>query len=301
MPNPSVEIIADTVSGCGESPFWDRLRERLVWVDINGRAICNLQPSTGAVERRATSDFPTAIALRQDRCDAVVSFANGVSLFDLETGAATPLAMPDPTPGNRLNEAKCDARGRLWVGSMQTNLNPDGTMRPMDRASGALFRVDADGTVTQHSPFEIGISNTMAWTSDGATFYFGDTERNVIYAYDFNAEAGTVANRRPFFEGYGYGAPDGSCIDDAGCLWNARYGGGRIVRITPEGKVDREMKLPVTNPTCCAFGGADLTTLFVTSARGSLGAAALVDNPAEGSLLAIEGLGRGLPGARFAG
>lgn len=301
MPNPTVEIIADTISSLGESPIWDRLRERVVWVDIIGRSVCTLRVSTGEVERRATSDFPTAIAMRQDRCDAVVCFANGVSLLDFETGAASPLAIPDPTPGNRLNEAKCDARGRLWVGSMQTNLNPDGTVRPMDRTSGALFRIDADGTVTQHSPFEIGISNTMAWTADGATFYFGDSSRDVIFAYDFNAEAGSIANQRPWFEGYGHGVPDGSCIDEAGCVWNARYGGGRLVRITPEGKVDRELELPVTNPTSCAFGGADLTTLFVTSARSDLSAAALVDNPAEGSLLAIAGLGRGLPGARFAG
>lgn len=299
MATPDITPIAGTASELGESPFWDQHHGRLHFVDIVGRAVAVLDPSSGAVRRHATADFPTAIALRRGGGGAVVSFAGGVALFDLETGTASPLAVPDPTPGNRLNEGKCDPQGRFWAGSMQTNLEPDGSERAMDRNSGALFRVDADGTVTQHSPHDIGISNTMAWTADGGTFYFGDSLRNTIFAYDFDAEAGVVSNRRVHFEGFDRGVPDGSCIDEDGCLWNARYGGGCIVRVTPAGKVDRVIDLPVTNATSCAFGGSAGDTLFVTSSRVGIDPAARAANPSEGAVLAIAGLGRGAPGAEF--
>lgn len=298
MANPSIELIPGTVCELGEGPFWDTDQARLLFVDIIGRRVLTLVPATGAVTRVPTEDFPTAIALRRGGEGAIVSMAGGVVLFDLASGETTPFATPDAMDGNRLNEAKCDPAGRFWTGSMQTNLMPDGSPRAMDRNSGALFRVDPDGSVTQASPHEIGISNTMAWTADGATFYFGDSLRNTIFAYDFDAGTGTPSNPRPFFSGYPHGVPDGSTIDTDGCLWNARYGGGRLVRISPRGEIDREIELPVANPTSCAFGGPDFRTLYVTSARGEDAAAA---SPADGSLLAIEGLAQGLAPDRFAG
>ena len=139
-------------------------------------------------------------------------------------------------------------RGRFWVGSMQTNLNFDGTDRKMDSNCGALFRVDTDGKTSQHTPHEIGLSNTMAWSPDNTVFYFGDTARNAIYAYDYDIDNGTLSNKRIHFEGFERGAPDGSCIDDDGCLWNTRFGGSCVVRITPQGELDQVLELPPNKP-----------------------------------------------------
>ena len=207
--------------------------------------------------------------------------------------------VPDPMQGNRLNEGKCDSRGRFWAGSMQTNLNPDGSGREMDRSSGALFRIDGDGTTSRHSEFEFGISNTMAWSPDNRTFYFGDSIRNVIFTYDFDIDDGVLSNRRVLIEGYPHGAPDGSAMDADGCLWNSRFGGSRLIRITPDGKIDREIPLPVTNPTSCTFGGRDNSTLFVTSATFTLSDEQLAENPHEGTLLAAEIDTVGLRDQRF--
>ncbi|MEP3277998.1 MAG: SMP-30/gluconolactonase/LRE family protein [Stappiaceae bacterium] len=295
------EVIAEIRDQVGESPIWDAESQSLYWVDIIGKAIRRYDTATRKVRSWDSDDFPTAIALRQSTSGAVVALANGVARFDFETGGFSEFSFPDPTDGNRLNEGRCDPAGRLWVGSMCTNLNPDGSGREIDRNSGALFRIDPDGTVTRHTQFEFGISNTMAWSPDHKTFYFGDSLRNVIFAFDYDAETGDLHNRRVLIEDYPHGVPDGSGIDAEGCLWNARFGGGRIIRITPDGRVDREITVPMTNPTSCTFGGADRRTLFVTSAQFTLTQAQLLANPLEGAVLAIDADCRGQPDYRFAG
>lgn len=284
-----------------ESPIWDADAGLLYWVDIVGKSIFRYDVGRGQSRAWPTADFPTAIALRQGRGDAIVALAAGVEFFDFDKSAFSPFCVPDETPGNRLNEGRCDPAGRLWVGSMQTNLNPDGSGRDMDRHSGALFRIDPDGTASRHTAFEFGISNTMAWAPDGKIFYFGDSLRNVIFAFDYDADDGTLSNRRVLIEGYAHGVPDGSAIDEDGCLWNARFGAGRIIRITPGGRVDRNIELPVTNPTSCTFGGPNRETLFVTSAKFTLSEAQLLANPMEGAVLAARVGTRGLPDHVFAG
>lgn len=299
-PEVDFEPIDTLRTDCGESPYWDDRSERLVCVDIVARRVHRLSLSGGATERWTMADFPTAIALRSSG-GAILAQASGVFHFDFGTGETQFLCSPDPTPGNRLNEGKCDPAGRFWVGSMQTNLNPDGSRREMDRHSGALFRVDANGSVSRHSEHDFGVSNTMAWSPDRRTFYFGDSLRNVIFAYDYDHDIGAVRNRRVLLEGYPHGVPDGSCIDTDGCLWNARFGGGRVIRITPNGTVDTEFAVPATNPTCCTFGGSDLRTLIVTSARFTLSEAQLNANPLEGALFAARVKQSGPPDKAFAG
>ena len=296
----SVEIALDTQDMVGESPFWDQQENALYWVDIIGKKISRYDPTTGDRKNWATVDFPTAIALRAKEPGAVLAMAGGVRLFDFE-GAFHDFSQPDQTEGNRLNEGKCDPQGRLWVGSMQTNLNTDGSGREMMRNSGALFRVDPNGGNSRFTPFEFGISNTMAWSPDKRTFYFGDSIRNILFAFDYEDETGRVENPRPFLENVDLGFPDGSCIDDDGCLWNARFGAGKLLRITPDGQIDREVDLPVTNPTSCTFGGEDRKTLYVTSARFTLSDEQLSANPHEGSVLALSVDVSGPPDTRFAG
>lgn len=268
-----------------EGPVWDAQLGKLFWVDIIGKTIHAFNPKSGERQVWPAHDFPTALAVSKDGTRALVALANSVAWLDFDTGSFSPFADPDPMPGNRLNEGKCDPEGRFWTGSMQTNLNENGSGRDMDRNSGALFRVDPDGSTSCHTEHDFGISNTLAWSPDGKTFYFGDSIRNVILVYDCNADEGAISNQRVLLEGFERGAPDGSAIDEDGCLWNARFGGSCLIRITPKGDVDQVIDVPVTNPTSCTFGGPDRRTLFVTSAQFTLSKGQLAANPLEGAVL----------------
>jgi sugar lactone lactonase YvrE len=268
-----------------EGPVWDAQSGKLFWVDIIGKTIHAIDPLSGAQQVWPSQDFPTALAISRDGNRSMVALAAGMAWLDFKSGSFTPFADPDTMPGNRLNEGKCDQQGRFWTGTMQTNLNPDGSGKDMDRNSGALFRVDPDGATSCHTEHDFGITNTLAWSPDGKTFYFGDSIRNVILAYDWDADGGTISNQRVHLEGFDRGAPDGSAMDEDGCLWNARFGGSCLIRITPKGDVDQVIELPVTNPTSCTFGGPDRRTLFVTSAQFTLSKDQLAANPLEGAVL----------------
>jgi sugar lactone lactonase YvrE len=167
------------------------------------------------------------------------------------------------TPRVRLNDGRPDPAGNFWVGSMKNNVLPDGELSEAGPGEGILYRIDPRGDVTVWRT-GLGISNTLCWNPTGDTFYFADTLANEIYAYDY-AE-GRIAQPRLFQQGFARGAPDGSSIDSAGYLWNCRFGGGCIVRIAPDGTIDRVIEMPVQNITTCTFGGSDLKTLFITTA-----------------------------------
>jgi sugar lactone lactonase YvrE len=148
---------------------------------------------------------------------------------------------------------------------MRNNVNPDGSTCAIDSKDGNLYRLDPDGTVTTWRS-DIGISNTVAWSPDHRRFYFADSLANVIWAYDYDPATGAIAGERPFFEGFARGLPDGSTVDSEGFLWNCRFYGGCIVRIAPDGAIDRVVEMPVKNITTCTFGGKDMRTLYITTA-----------------------------------
>jgi len=168
-------------------------------------------------------------------------------------------------PRVRLNDGRSDPAGNFWVGSMKNNVLPDGELGEAGPGEGILYRIDPAGTVTEWRR-DLGISNTLCWSPDARHFYFGDTLANEIRVYDYDRTTGAIHNERPFFTGFDRGLPDGSAIDSAGYLWNCRFGGGCIVRIAPDGQIDRVIDMPVPNITTCAFGGPDLRTLFITTA-----------------------------------
>jgi sugar lactone lactonase YvrE len=178
---------------------------------------------------------------------------------------------------------------------MQQNIGPAGEDLPIERASGGLFRIDPDGTVTRWAE-EVGIANGLSWSPDGRRLYFSDSRENRIDVFDFDAARGVPSNRR-VFAGGGPGGPDGATVDAEGCLWVARYGAARLIRYRPDGGVEREVPLPCAQPTCCVFGGEGLRTLYVTSARGGL------DTPgeADGAVLALDPGVAGLPSHPFGG
>lgn len=276
----------------GEGPVWDPLEGALYWVDIQEGALQRWVPGTADVERWTMPERVGALALRAER-GLVLALASGFALFDPGTGVLERRAAPEAhLPGNRFNDGKCDARGRFWAGTMD-----DAALH----SSGSLYRLDPDGGCAVMET-GIGISNSLAWSPDNRTFYFADTLRGTIFAYDFDLDGGRLSNRRVFATTDGQpGAPDGSTVDEDGFLWNAQWGGWRLVRYAPDGRIDRVVDLPVAQPTSCMFGGADLGTLYVTSARIGLAPAARDRQPWAGHVLALDVGVRGLPAARFGG
>jgi len=282
----------------GESPVWDEHTGCLLWVDIVGRRIHRLHLDSNRHDEWLAPDFVTSVGLRQDD-GAIVGLSNRVCLWNYDDQFAT-FAQPEPDrPGNRLNEGRVAPDGSFWVGTMQNNLDADGRPKEMTASLGAYYRIDPGGTVQRLTENIYGITNTMAWT-DGHRFLTADTIANTIYAFRYDDRSKTLGDRSLFAAGFPRGLPDGSCLDAEGYLWNCRVGGGAcLVRYAPDGQVDRIVELPCTWPTSCAFGGEDLRTLFVTSARFTMPPEFLAQNPHEGNLWAMDvGVG-GCPCHRF--
>jgi sugar lactone lactonase YvrE len=215
---------------------------------------------------------PVTCVLETSRKDTLaLSLGSGVALW--KPGSDAPpvpiFALPD-WPFVRCNDAGVDPAGALWVGSMRNNVKEDGASYEAGGRDGVLYRVDGKGTSTEWRR-DLGISNTLLWSPDRSRFYFGDSLANCIWSYGYDQGSSSIRGEQPFFQGFDRGAPDGSAIDRDGYLWNCRYGGNCIVRIAPDGSIDRVIELPVQNPTNCTFGGPDGNVLYVTSASPEAG------------------------------
>ena len=202
-------------------------------------------------------------------------------------------------PDNRLNEGVTGPDGAHWVGTMQNNVNHDGSPRAITTSSGSVYRVTTEGNVSKLTHDRFGITNTMAWTDSGR-FIIGDTLENTLYSYAIDASTSTLSDRQVFCSGFTRGFPDGSCLDAEGYLWNCRVAGGAcLIRIAPDGSVDRIVELPCSWPTSCCFGGDDLSQLYVTSARFTLSDDHLARQPQEGALFRVDAGVHGRPANRF--
>jgi sugar lactone lactonase YvrE len=277
----------------GESPLWYPRSRRLWWIDIYGPTVQAYDPLTG-VHSRFAAPFKTIGNIVLRRSGGFVAATNcGLVPFDPEMGWGEVLCNPEPdVAGNRMNDGKCDRQGRLWVGTMSD---------PVLARGGTLYRIDPDCTTT---PFEreLIIPNSIAFSPDAKTMYFGDSRQFTIWAFDLDLAEGLISNRRVFRDLRGHpGRPDGSTVDEQGYLWNSEIGGGRVVRYTPGGEIDRIVPLPVSHPTCCAFGGPDLDTLYITSATQMLDDEARRAQPHAGGLFAVPVGIKGLQEPSFAG
>jgi len=272
----TVRVVLPTRSRLGEGPAWHPVEEALYWVDVEGRLLHRLRGDTHrswVLPRRASAPV--------FRADGVsLTSEDGVADIDLGTGETTlRFALEPDLPGNRANEARVDRRGRLWVGTMD-----DRGAAP----TGSLYRVGLDGDVSRQVT-DVAISNTLAWSLDDRTLYFADSLIQTIRAYAFDRESGEVGASRVFVDTRpSADVPDGSALDAEGCLWTAMWDGSCVVRFTPDGEVDRRVEVPASRPTCVAFGGPDLATLYVTSARmgrrGELDGALFAFEPGVGGL-----------------
>ena len=285
-----VEVAARGADLLGECPLWDERGRLLWWVDSRWPAVKQLDPSSGAVMMLVLPEVVGSIAFREQG-GLLAATKSGIHFLDAASGALEARANPEAAlPENRFNDGRCDRAGRFWAGTMS-----DVKRDPV----GSLYRFDADMACTRLRNAVV-IPNSLAFSPDGRRMYFADTMRHVLWAYDYDPASGAATNERVFADA-GAGRPDGSCVDAEGCLWNAEYGGWRLVRYTPAGKVDRVVEVPVANPTCCCFGGEDLGTLYVTTARQRLSPEELARQPLAGSLLALRPGVKGLPEGRFAG
>jgi sugar lactone lactonase YvrE len=268
----------------GESPIWDDAEQALYWVDIRAPAINRLDWARMAIQSWPMPGLVGCIALAEDG-RLVVALPDSIALFDRHSHQLQTIArIEGPFEGHRFNDGRCDRQGRFWVGSMH-NLTraPVGVLYRLDPARGLQPTLDG-----------ISIPNSLAWSPDGRTMYFADSLKYIIYAHDFNPDTAEIGPARVFAQSTAPAFADGSAIDEDGFLWNAEFLGGRLVRYAPDGRIDRIVAMPVDRPTCCAFGGPDLATLFITSTSQNMSAEDRAANPLAGGLFTMRPGVRGL-------
>ncbi|MBN9073645.1 MAG: SMP-30/gluconolactonase/LRE family protein [Rhizobiales bacterium] len=291
---PGLVCVAPVGDRCGEGAIWDAAGGAVFWTDINRFLIHRLDAASGGVRSWFFDEPVVALSLTDRDGTMLVALGSRLILWQPENDRRTDQGFAlDGWPRVRLNDGRADPAGRFWVGSMKNNVEPDGESSEAGDGEGTLFRVDAGGAAAVFRE-GLGIPNTLCWSPDGRFFYTGDTLHNVIRRYDYDAANGTISNETAFFKDFERGLPDGSAIDAEGFLWNCRWGGGCVVRIAPDGTVDRVIDMPALNVTTAVFGGADLTSLYITTARG--------DRPGDrlaGSLFRLDTAVRGLSENRF--
>jgi sugar lactone lactonase YvrE len=285
-----IECVVRSADQLGETPLWDERERKLWWLDVEQPKLQSFDPATGA---HAVHPIPTTFLGSQALCDdGSQLLALDLQLHSRRAGvvATTPFARIEHDLDNRLNDGRVDARGRFWIGTMDNQLH---------RPNGALYRVDPDGSFEKIFGGVV-VSNGIAFSPDNKVCYFTDTRRYTTWRFRFDLEEGRIFDRQVFADYSSTGErPDGACVDVDGGIWTAFFAGGRVVRYRPDGAIDVVVPVPVTNPTCVCFGGADLRTLYITTASKFLTREQRSREPLAGSVLAIHGVGQGLPEHRF--
>lgn len=288
-----IEHVLPSRNKLGEGPVWDSDAQVLYWVDIKNSSYTRLDPMSGTQETYNVGVPIGALAVRKQG-GLVMATKNGFAFWDPEKKSLMPVIHPEhDRPHMRFNDGTTDSRGRFWAGSMSEAEHP--------QPEGVLYRLDPDLSIHVVET-GLGISNGLGWSPDDKIMYLTDSALKTIYAYDFDAETGSIAHRRIFvqtpeevFE------PDGMTVDSQGCVWSACWNGAKIIRYTPEGKVDRTVDVPVLRPTSCVFGGSSLEDLYITSSRADMTGDQLAQYPFSGDLFRLRTGIKGLLGYKFAG
>jgi sugar lactone lactonase YvrE len=274
----------------GEGPRWDDRKNELLWVDILGRRIHRLSvEEKTSSEIRVGSDVGVA-DLRNDG-GYVLAVREGFAAIESDgTGYRQLCRIPTwQDPEIRMNDGACDPAGRFWAGSMHNTKS----------GAGSLYCLDANGTMTTKLE-NVSIANGIGWSGDTTTMYFIDSPTQMVMAFDFDTDSGDISNPRCLVTiDSKYGMPDGLAIDTEDHIWVTLYGGGAVHRYSPVGRLDAIVSVPVPNTTSCAFGGENLSTLFITSARAGLSKRQLDEHPLSGSIFECDVSVRGKPGYRF--
>ena len=281
----------DAGASLGECPVWSPTEQALYWVDINAPSLNRFEPASG---RNIVMPMPASIgcfALRRAG-GFIVALRDGIWLASADGSLERKVANAPYDPAHhRFNDGRCDRQGRFFAGSMNEERNA---------ASASLVRIDPDFSVTPILA-DITISNGLAFSPDGRTMYHADTPTRTVHAYDYDVGTGAPARRRVFAQWTGDDdRPDGGAVDSAGNYWTALYRGGKVVQVSPQGLTLAEYEVPAMCPTMCAFGGADLKTLYVTTARQMREPEELARLPRSGAIFSMRVAVPGLPEPLFA-
>ena len=284
--------VLDAQATLAECPVWAPDEQVLYWVDILAPSLNRFDPTTG---RNTLWSLPEHIGCfgRRQRGGFIAGLRSGLWLLDTTGQPTECLARPiSDTTVNRFNDGRVDPWGRFWAGTINERCQP----------TAQLFQIAADLTRTLVAD-DIRVSNGVAFSPDRCWAYHADSPSHVVYQYPLDSETGAVTGPRRIFHQFpeGEGCPDGAAVDSEGCYWTALFEGGRVVRLSPTGKILEEHPVPALCPTMCAFGGPDLKTLYVTSARENRTAEQLAQWPQSGNIFAMSVAVPGLPEPLFAG
>jgi sugar lactone lactonase YvrE len=282
MSTHEIHPLFETPMLLGECPLWHPDEAALYWIDIAGMAVHRFHPESDRHRSWPLPAEPGCIAQNAEG-GLIVAMRSGISMLDTNTGALIPLLDAPYDPKKmRFNDGRCDSVGRLWVGTLYD---------PRDEAAGSLFAVERG--IVRDAGKPVTVSNGVAFSADNRTLYHADTTAHRITAYDFDITSGTLGSSRLFKQfstdkGSGYGGrPDGAAVDSENAYWCAMYEGGRILRLAPRGEILREIVIPAQCPTMVAFGGPDLRTLYVTTARRGRADAELERYPLSGCVFVL--------------
>ena len=275
-----INCITEYRANLGESPIWSKEENCVYWIDILKPKILRTDLSTHETHHW---DMPSSVGMIAQRSSGglIVALEDGIYALNSSNGELSLLVhLEKSIKNNRPNDGKCDVKGRLWIGTM-SNINSM-------EASGAFYRVSPN-LKADKVDFDLKIPNGLAWSPDDKVMYHTDTRSGIVYEYDFQTSSGLRSKKRKFFS-YSRnktGGVDGAAMDIEGGYWAALYGGGKLVRIMPDGFVEKEILLPVTQPTMPAFGGIDMKTIFITTANQKLSSEELSSQPLAGGLLSV--------------
>lgn len=291
MSPTEIQVAFEPPMQLGECPLWHAGESALYWIDIPGKAVHRLHITSSAHRSWPMPEEPGCLALHAEG-GLVVALRNGLFRLDTESGEMTSLhAAPYDESKLRFNDGRCDAMGRLWTGTIY---------EPRDQQLGGLFCFERGQLRDAAHP--VTTSNGVAFSTDKRTMFHSNTPAHRIDAYDFDLASGKTSNKRLFKQfdtdksapGYG-GRPDGAAIDSENAYWCAMFEGGRVLRLSANGDILQEIKVPARCPTMVAFGGEDLRTLYITTGRNGRSEAELAQYPLSGFVLSVRVDVAGLP------
>jgi L-arabinonolactonase len=273
------ELVFDCQNTHGEGIFWNPIDGLVWWTDIEGRKLWSFDPITKLGRAYPMRDRVCCFAPRKSG-GLIVAFADRVSLLDIDSGVEQKICEFEPNnPETRLNDGRTDRQGRLIAGGMN---------EATGAANSSVIRIDGDLSATTIIE-GISCANSTCFSPDGKAMFFADTPDREIVVYDYDTSNGGLTGRRVHASFKDEpGLPDGSCTDAEGGVWNAEWEGGRVVRVDPNGVIDRIIEVPVSKPTNCAFGGPNLDTLFITTSRLMSNVETLAKEPKSGGLFAVK-------------
>ncbi len=287
-------LLIDGGYALAECVLWCERSQRVLWTDIPANKLWCHSPATCSTRSWSMPERLASFALTDNDDLLLLGLASGLAYFHFSSGEVTRICTVEPDlASTRLNDGRCDRQGRFVFGTC----NEAADLAPL----GSFYRFDAERGLQRLALGHAAIPNSICFSLDGRTMYYADSVCKAIQCCDYDSDSGTVGQPRLFADlSQETGVPDGSSIDAEGYLWNAQWGSARVVRYAPDGRVDRVMPIPVTQPSCVAFGGCEFNELYVSSARVSLSEQVLQQEPQAGGLFhcVLEDV-KGLPECRF--